>query len=314
MQQPEWPKIAVLGAGAVGCFYGALLARAGAPVTLIGRPGHVDAIRRDGLVIDSVDFPELKKVTVEASTDVAAARGAGIVLLSVKTLATESAARELAPLISPETFLVSLQNGVDNIERIRRATGIEAVAAAVYVAAEMIGPGRLRHNGRSELVIGNLAGQTRSRSELERLSAVCERGGIGCPITDNLDGELWMKLILNCAYNGISGLGRSNYARMTSNPYVRETMQEVAREIMAVAAAAGIRLPADPVEKTIRLADSMPMQVSSTAHDMERGRATEIDSLNGYVVRRGRELGIPTPVNQAIYGLVKLVEEGAATR
>ncbi len=301
----------MLGAGAVGSFFGGLLARAGAPVTLIGRPQHLEAIKRDGLIIEGANFQE--PIAVAVSTEVRAAAGAEIVLFCVKTLDTEIAAKALAPHLEPGALLLSCQNGVDNCERIRTATGIEAIATAVYVAVGMSGPGRVRHFGRSEFVIGNLPGQRRSRAELERLAEVFQRAAIGCTISDNLEGELWMKFILNCAYNAISALGRSNYGTMVANPLVRETMRQVAEEVVAVASAAGVRLPAvDPIEFTFRLADSMPGQMSSTALDIARGRLTEIDSLNGYLVRRGRELGVPTPVNQTLHALVKLREEKAA--
>ena len=147
-------RIAVLGAGAVGCYFGGMLARAGAPVTLIGRQPHVDAITRDGLFIDSIHFQEY--IRVSATTDAAAARGAEIVLFCVKTVDTEEAAKVLAPHLTPGSTVVSLQNGVDNVERIHAAAGIDAVPAVVYVAAEMPAPGRLKHNGRGDLLLGEL--------------------------------------------------------------------------------------------------------------------------------------------------------------
>ena len=301
----------MLGAGAVGSFFGGLLARAGAPVTLIGRQQHVEAIKRNGLIIEGANFQE--PIRVAASTEVRAAAGAGIVLFCVKTLDTETAAKALAPHLEPGALVLSCQNGVDNCERIRKATGIEAIATAVYVAVGMSGPGRVKHFGRSEFVIGNLPEQQRSRAELERLAQVLKRATIGCTISDNLEGELWAKFILNCAYNAISALGRSNYGTMVAHPLVRETMRQVAEEVVAVASAAGVRLPPiDPVEFTFRLADSMPGQMSSTALDIARGRLTEIDSLNGYLARRGRELGVATPVNQTLHALVKLREQNAA--
>src|SRR5579863_6578054 len=135
MPEEGWPRIAVVGAGAVGSYFGGMLARAGAPVTLIGRAPHVEAINRDGLFIDSIHFKE--SVSVSASTELAAVRDADIVLFSVKTVDTESAAKSLAPHLAPDTIVVSLQNGVDNVERIDFAAGIQALPAVVYIAAEM---------------------------------------------------------------------------------------------------------------------------------------------------------------------------------
>ena len=177
----------------------------------------------------------------------------------------------------------------------------------------MSGPGRVKHFGRSEFVIGNLPGQRRSRDELERLAEVFKRAAIGCTVSDNLEGELWMKLILNCAYNAISALGRSNYGlwpptRWCARPCARSPRRWWPSPPPLEFACP----PVDPIEFTFRLADSMPGQMSSTAHDIARGRPTEIDSLNGYLVRRGRELGVPVPVNQTLYALVKLREQNAS--
>src|SRR5262245_39258075 len=141
--EPDRPRIAVLGAGAVGCYFGGMLARAGTPVTLIGRPSQVDAVNRLGLTIDSARFREQMRIT--ASADVAAAAGADFVLVSVKTIDTETAARSLAPVIDGATLVVSLQNGVDNVERMRAAAGIDALAAVVYVAAEITEPAMVKH-------------------------------------------------------------------------------------------------------------------------------------------------------------------------
>src|SRR5262249_32260471 len=148
-----WPVVAVLGAGAVGCYFGGMLARAGAPVTLIGRPHHVEVISRDGLWLDGLHFQE--RVAVSASTAVDAARNAGAVPLRVNILDTEEAARALAPHLAPGAVVCSLQNGVDNVERIRAAAGIEALPTVVYVAAAMTGPGQVRHTGRGDLVVGD---------------------------------------------------------------------------------------------------------------------------------------------------------------
>ena len=155
MKQDEWPSIAVVGAGAVGCYFGGLLARAGAPVTLIGRAQHVEAIRTHGLFLDTQEFQQ--SVPVAASTEVSATKGAGLILLCVKTPDTEDAARELEQHIAPEALVLSCQNGVDNVERIRSATHLRAIPAVTYVAAAMSGPGRVKHSGHGSFVIGNLS-------------------------------------------------------------------------------------------------------------------------------------------------------------
>jgi len=308
----HWPQVAVVGAGAVGCYYGGMLARAGAPVTLIGRPAHVAAIVRDGLLLETLRFSE--RVRLSASTEVAAARGAQLVLFCVKSTDTDAAARELAPYLSPDTVVLSMQNGVDNLERLRSRVRGPAFAAVVYVAAAMAGPGHVRHTGRGDLVIGALPadGPRDEGPVLERLAARLQRAGIPCVVSDNVEGELWVKLLINCAYNAISALGRARYRRIGASPAALGVMQEAVREVIAVAQAAGVRLPdGDLLEQARRISESMSGATSSTAQDIARGKRTEIDHLNGYVVRRGEELGIPTPVNRTLHALVKLLEEAA---
>lgn len=302
----------MVGAGAVGCYFGGMLARAGAPVTLIGRPLHVEAIRSNGLFLDTTHFQEY--VQLSASTRIDAAQGAQVVLFCVKSFDTEEAARLLAPHLAPGALVLSCQNGVDNVQRFAKATGMSAIPAIVYVAAAMSGPGRVKHSGRGNFVIGNLprgnGGNLRDRRDLDDLAGVLARGGIPCQVSDNIEGELWVKVIINCAYNAISALGRSEYSVMLESPLVRQLMCTTVEEGIAVARAAGVQLPdTDVLESTMNLAKTMKNATSSTAQDLARGKRTEIDSLNGYVVRRGNELGIPVPVNQTLYTLVKLLEE-----
>jgi 2-dehydropantoate 2-reductase len=312
VQHNAWPRIAVVGAGAVGCYFGGMLARAGAPVTLIGRPQHVEAITRDSLFLESTHFQQL--IPVLASSQMSAAREADLTLLCVKTPATVEAAKSLAPCLAPGATVLSLQNGVDNVERIRSAAPIEAFPAVVYVAAEMTAPGRVKHTGRGDLVIGDLSRHAQEdaarRSQLESIAALFARAGVPCRVSENIEGELWTKMIINCAYNAVSALGRTRYHRLVKNPWTREVMIEAIQEGVAVARAAGVRLPdVDMIEVGLKIADSMANAISSTAQDLARGKLTEIESLNGYLARRGAELGVGTPVNQTLHALVKLLEE-----
>ena len=316
MQQNAWPRIAVAGAGAVGCYFGGMLARAGAPLTLIGRPEHVEAITRDGLFLDSPHFQQ--QIPVSASIQMSTAREAELVLLCVKTPATAEAAKSLAPYLGPGAAVLSLQNGVDNIERIRSAASIEAFPAVVYVAAEMTAPGRVKHTGRGDLIIGDLLGHVREdarQRQLESISALFARAGVPCRVSENIEGELWSKMIINCTYNALSALGRARYHRLAQNPWTRKVMVQTIQEAVAVARAAGVRLPdVDMIEVGLKISETMAHAISSTAQDLARGRLTEIDSLNGYLVRRGAELGVATPVNQTLHALVKLLEEQMAER
>jgi 2-dehydropantoate 2-reductase len=302
--------VAVVGAGAVGCYYGGMLARAGCPVTLIGRPAHVQAIERDGLLLDTLGFKE--RVAVRAATGIDEARGAQLVLFCVKSNDTEPAAKELAPHLARDAIVLSMQNGVDNLERLRAHAPGPAFAAVVYVAAAMAGPGHVRHTGRGDLVIGALAdegGRAAARPGLERVAGWLRRADIGCAVSDNVEGELWAKLLINCAYNAISALGRARYRRIGAHPAGLGVLEEAVREVIAVAQAAGVRLPeGDLVEAARDISRTMAGATSSTAQDIARGKRTEIDHLNGYVVRRGEALGVPTPVKRTLHALVKLLE------
>jgi 2-dehydropantoate 2-reductase len=299
----QWPQIAVMGAGAVGCYFGAMLARAGAPVTLIGRAHHIEPILKNGLFVDSAHFQG--HVAINASTDPGAANSAGLVLFAVKTFDTETAAKELAGHLAADSVVVSLQNGVDNVERIRSAAGIDAVPCAVYIGVSMSAPGCVKHNGRGDLVLG-----TDSRYDANGIAAVFDRAGVPCHVSDNIAGELWTKLVMNCAYNAISALTRARYGRIVRDAGTSELMRRVVDECVAVARAAGVRLAnTDLAEPVFALGYAMENALSSTAQDIARGRSTEIDSFNGYVATRGAELGVPAPVNQALHALVKLLEQ-----
>jgi len=193
------------------------------------------------------------------------------------------------------------------------------VPTVVYVATAMPGPGVVQHFGRGDLVIGPLdAAAARDASVHQRLLAVADLfAGAQVPVRVSPDvmGELWSKLMVNCAYNAISGLAQLPYGRMAALPAIREVQQAVVREVVAVAQAGGQPMALDAALAAMeRIAPAMPAQLSSTAQDMARGKPSEIDHLNGYVARRGAELGIPTPVNQTLHALVKLVEAGRAAR
>jgi 2-dehydropantoate 2-reductase len=305
-----WPRVAVVGAGAVGGYFGGMLARAGAPVVMIGRPAFVEAVKKNGLFLDTVQFKET--VRVEASTELQAARDAQVVLFCVKTTDNAFASRELAKVLAADALVVSMQNGVDNAGQIRAASGIDAISSVVYVAASVPQPGTIKHAGRGDLVVGPRNEQT------ERFAALFESAGVPCRISDNITGELWTKLTWNCALNAVSALGHAKYGRIAANADARKLVETVVYELLAVAKADGVHPPGfeNPqvaLDGAFKIAAQMAEALSSTAQDMQRGKRTEIDSLNGYIARRGAELGVPTPVNHALYTLVKLVEAGISS-
>jgi len=293
-------KVAVMGAGAVGCYYGAMLARAGHEVVLIGRPSHVEAIRAKGLRLETRAFDE--QVKLDASTRADAVRGADLVLFCVKSTDTESAAAEIKPHLSPGALVLTLQNGVDNDERVRSVLPSSEVAAAVvYVATEMAGPGHVKHHGRGELVIAP------SRSS-EQVAQQLAAAGVPTQISGNVRGSLWAKLVLNCAYNALSAITQLPYGELVKGQGVAEVIRDVVTECLAVAKAEGVEIPGDTDAAVRGIAETMPTQYSSTAQDLARGKPTEVDHLNGYVVRRGEALGVPTPANRVLLVLVKLLE------
>lgn len=292
-------KIAVMGAGAVGCYYGGMLGRAGHDVTLIGRPAHVEAVQRGGLLLETKEFR--MRVPVQASSRADAVRGARLVLFCVKSTDTETAGSEMAPHLDAGALVLSLQNGVDNAARLQPLLRQRVAPAVVYVATEMAGAGHVRHHGRGELVVApDVAG--------EELAALFRAAGVPLQTSDNVAGALWMKLIVNCAYNALSAITQLPYGRLVQGQGVETVMHNVVNECLAVARAAGVTVPGGAWEAVLAIARTMPTQYSSTAQDLARGKRSEIDHLNGFVVRQGEALGVATPVNHALHALVKLME------
>src|SRR5438128_7848208 len=302
----EWPRIAVVGAGAVGGYFGGMFARAGAPTVFIGRKHFADAVNSKGLVSDKLQGQQRSWVT--ATVEVSAVRDCSVILLCVKANDTSAVAKQMAPFLQPGAIVVCLQNGVDNAGRGRAATSVVAVPAAVYVAVSVPEPGRVKHLARGDLIIGP---PSKITTDLANLFV---RAGISCRISDNIEGELWLKLLCNCALNAISALGNVRYGEIVQNADAKQVMQDIVDEVLAVASAARVVLPgvhdqASGIAAAMEIATQMAGAFSSTAQDLSRGRPTEIEALNGYVARRGMELGVSVPVNHALFTLVKLAEQ-----
>ena len=305
----EWPRIAVVGAGAVGGYFGGMFARAGAPTVFIGRKHFADAVNSKGLVLDKSEGQE--RIKARATVELSAVRECLLILFCVKANDTLATAREMAPFVRPDATVVCLQNGIDNADKVHAAANIVAVPSAVYVAVSVPESGRVKHLARGDLIIG------RSEKATE-LADIFIRAGIPCRISDNIEGELWMKLLRNCALNAISALGLVRYGQIAQSDDAKKLMEQVVDEVLAVAHAAGVVLPGvydrqSGMAAAMELAAQMADAFSSTAQDLNRGRLTEIDALNGYIARRGAELGIPVPVNHALFTLVKLAERADVT-
>ena len=313
---PSFRSTAVVGAGAVGSFFGAMLARAGHPVTLIARTAHAAAIERDGLRLQMAG--RVETIRTAARTDIAAVRGADLVLFCVKSTDTEAVAREMAPHLRDDALVVSLQNGVENAATIAREVLQVVVPAVVYVATAMPEPGLVSHHGRGDLVVGpldkNAAHDEALATRLQSLVDLFATAQVPVRISADVMAELWSKLMVNCAYNAISGIAQASYGDLTALAEVRSLQETVVREVVALAEAEGVDLPlATALESMRRIAGAMPAQLSSTAQDMARGKPSEIDHLNGFVARRGAALGVATAANQALHALVKLIKRGRGT-
>lgn len=292
-------KFAIVGAGAVGSYYGARLSLAGHSVVMIGRAPHVAAMNEHGLILQA--GAAVHTAHVEASTDPKAVRDADAVLFCVKSGDTASAAAETSPYCARDAVIFSLQNGIDNAERLEAVLGRPVIAAAVYVAAELTAPGRVKHNGRGELVI---ADHPASR----RIATALSDAGIPTEISQNVKGALWAKLIVNCAYNALCAIADLPYGRMTAVDGVRDVMADVVSECVAVAQAKQVELPANMLDTVLGLSATMPEQYSSTAWDLQHGKHSEIEHLNGYIVREAERLGIDVPSNRLLLTAIRLLE------
>ncbi|HEY9451671.1 MAG TPA: 2-dehydropantoate 2-reductase [Bradyrhizobium sp.] len=292
-------QVAVIGAGAVGCYYGGLLLRAGHDVTFIGRQPHVDAINAHGLLLDTKSFRG--HLPAKAATDATALASPDLVLVCVKSADTEHAGRSLAGRLRPETSVLSLQNGVDNAQRLHAVTGHAVISAVVYVGSEMAGPGHIRHHGGGDLAIG-------ASPASAALAQTLEAAGVHTTIADDIEVTLWSKLVINCAFNALSAVADISYGPMLEVEGTKDVVTRAVQEAISVARACGVAMPDDLLANILNIPTMMPAQKSSTAQDLARGKPSEIDFLNGHVVRKGAELGIPTPTNHALQVMVKLAQ------
>ena len=292
-------QVAVIGAGAVGCYYGGLLLRAGHDVTFIGRQPHVDAINAHGLLLDTKSFRG--HLPAKAATDATALASPDLVLVCVKSADTEHAGRSLAGRLRPETSVLSLQNGVDNAQRLHAVTGHAVISAVVYVGSEMAGPGHIRHHGGGDLAIGASPASV-------ALAQTLEAAGVHTTIADDIEVTLWSKLVINCAFNALSAVADISYGPMLEVEGTKDVVTRAVQEAISVARACGVAMPDDLLANILNIPTMMPAQKSSTAQDLARGKPSEIDFLNGHVVRKGAELGIPTPTNHALQVMVKLAQ------
>ncbi len=302
--------VVIVGAGALGSLLAARLSQAGLAVVLVGRAAQVQAIQQGGLTVH--DDAGTQVLSVPATTDIGVVGQAGLVLLCVKSGDTENAARDLAAPLLHDTPLLSLQNGVANAPLLALRLQRPVLAGAAYIAAALEGPGVVRHAGGRSIVMGAVPGpQGHALPEVaihlaqQRLQAA----GFDVRLSAAPQNELWRKLAINCACNAISALAQAPYGVMGTVPAVRELQHAVVREAVAVAQAEGQALALEDILDAVdRVAQTMSKQRSSTAQDLARGRRSEVEHINGEVLRAGARHGLATPANHALWALVKLCE------
>ena len=307
-KQQSNQKIVVLGAGAVGCYFGGMLARAHHDVTFIARPDRAQALNESGLEMDCKAFHETVKV--KASADLSVLKDADLVLLSVKSLDTESTLKQVQSALSSKATILSLQNGVANIDLATKIVANPIYAAVVYVAAGMIGHRIMKHHGRGELLIGNLIKRhPQDNQKLEEICQLFQGAGVPCSIAPQIKREMWLKFLVNCSFNAISGIGQISYGEMVKSPSIVRLIEEITKEFLAIAAVEEVNITlSEALAANDSIAKTMVSQVSSTAQDLARGKMTEIDFLNGHIVQLGKQYGIATPYNESVYALVKMME------
>jgi 2-dehydropantoate 2-reductase len=276
-----------------------MLARAGHDVCLIGRAQHVEAVNARGLILETSEFTAA--VPARATVMPSGVADADVVLFCVKSDDTVGAGMDIAPYLKDSVTILTLQNGVDNAERLEYVLKRPVVPVAVYVATDMPAPGHVRHHGRGELIIGPCPAAV-------EIAAAFEDAGIPTRTSGQVMDALWTKLIVNCAYNALSALAQLPYGRLLEVEGVADVMRDIVNECLSVAARCGVSAPENILKMVLGLAASMPNQYSSTAQDLARGKTSEIDHLNGYIVRRAAEFGISTPANRALVVMINFLE------
>lgn len=311
-------SIVVAGAGAVGSVFGAKLAAHGHDVTLVGRAPHMSAIARDGLRLTGI-FGETTAHPAAATDLAAAARPCDVVLVSVKSHATQAVAQVLAGWPVPPALVVSLQNGLGNAEVLAAALGRERVLAArVIFGAVILAPGHAHVTVNARPVaIGPLRADAALLAHARRLAGTVQDAGIPCEAVEATEPLLWEKALYNCALNPLGALHGLTYGEVVADPALRRELEAAIREGFAVARAAGIALPWAEAEGFLQYFDAtlLPPTAahrSSMRQDLEAGRPTEIDAIGGAIVRAGARLGVATPVNARLVEAVHAAERRAA--
>lgn len=302
-------RIAVLGSGGIGGYYGALLASAGQDVVFVARGAHLEAMQRHGLTVRTPVGESIVAVTAVADTGSVAP--VDLVLFCVKSYDTEPAARSLGPLMARGTAVLTVQNGLDSIDSIASVVGSDAIlGGSVYAALQLVGPGVvLRTGGEGRIVFGELDGAVTERGQ--RIADAFRGAGIPHDVAPDIQRVLWEKFLFIAGVGGVTALARSGIGPLLASPEGRTLLTASCAEIVAVALAEGAPLRGNAVDAVLRQAETLPPQWrSSMARDLEDTRRLEVDALSGAVVRRGLKHGVPTPIHQAIAACLSLHQPG----
>lgn len=299
-------RIAIMGSGGVGGYFGARLAQAGCEVAFIARGEHLAALRERGLVVES-QLGDVYLPRVRATDDPTGLGPVDLVLIAVKLWDTETAAQMIAPLVGPGTAVVSFQNGVQKDDVLRRMVGNAAVMGGVcYIAATIARSGVIRHTGTMQrLVFGEYDGRESNRAEA--LLAACRRAGIDAEVSPDIRRVIWEKFVFLVGLSATTATVRLPIGPIRSHPQTRIFLRDAMREVVAVGRAQGVSLSADYAENRLAFCDGLPADMTSSMHtDLDRGNRLELPWLSGVVVELGKTVGVPTPVNRAVTDILAL--------
>ena len=308
-------KILIMGAGSIGSVTGGFLAEAGHKVTLVGRAAHMSAIERDGLRIDGI-WGDHHVTDLRTATSCEQLKGETfeLVILSVKSYDTEQAIAEAASLVAPDGLVVSFQNGLGNVETIAAAVGSgRTLGGMVIFGGRIDEPGRVTVTVyANEVKIGSSTGDA-SRHRVDEVVRLIDDSGVPTLATDEIDKHIWGKILYNCALNPLSAILNATYGELGAEQATRDIMARVVEEVFAVAQARGVELFWKRPDQYLRVfyEELLPPtegHYASMLEDLKRGSRTEIEAINGAVVRYGNEADVPCPVNEVLVGIIRVME------
>ena len=303
-------KIAIVGSGGVGGYFGARLAASGQDVTFIARGSHLQALQKEGLKVHSA-LGDLHLPEVKATNDTAVVGPVDVIMIAVKLWATEEAAAAAKPMIGPNTVAVSFQNGVVAVDTLLPILGKEHVMGGVAnIAALIEGPGVIRHNGNmANLFFGELDGKPSPRSQA--LQVACKIANVQAELVGDINRAIWEKFVRLVTLSALTSLTRMPVGPIRSDPDTRSLMQQVMEEVVAVGKAKGVKFDAGLIADQMSKVDGYPAtMVASMCGDLRRGNRLELPWLSGMVAQLGKELSVPTPANQFVYAALKLHANG----